>query len=89
MKKGFSVVLVILVLAGLGAQLRFDLAERAYVRQIANTELKLLNTVCVQDTEKKIVCATPGDIANIASLISTEFPSQVTDYLAKVNAVKK
>lgn len=83
MKNPLVTTLFLLVISLGIAQVHFDLAERAYVRTVAATALFTINNVCVQDVNKKIVCVTPGQMAEIQSFISKEMPTQVKDYFSK------
>lgn len=56
------------------AQVDFDFAERAYVRQIAKNQIVMINAINLEDLRLK----------EIASFMQTEMPSQVNDYLSKV-----
>ncbi len=58
------------------AQLHFDYVERTYVRQIASNEIVIINAV-----NQNLVAT-----KDLISFNTTEFPSQVKDYLSKINA---
>ena len=73
MKNPISTLFFLVVLTLIGVQVHFDLAERAYVRQIAANQLILVGAANSHDAA----------LREMISFVHTEMPAQVTDYLNK------
>lgn len=74
MKNTLTIPFVLILILLIGVQIHFDLAERAYVRVIAQNELTLV-------TASKSLYS---NMQELSSFDQTEMPKQVQDYMSKL-----
>lgn len=75
----FKAIIILALLVLVGVQVHFDLAERAYVRQIAANQKVVVEALNITVARMNVH----------ESFLLSEFPDQVKNYQSKAGANKK